>query len=84
MACVVCMYGKIRLHFVLSLVLPSAEFIQSEIQVAPDGDPTSEQPGGTLPSPQLPQPGQLQVRHNNLTLFPLSYVVETMATSSSL
>ena len=58
----------IQLHFILRPVLPSAELVQLEIQVAPDGDPTSEQPGGTLPSPQLPQPRQFQVRHK---FFPL-------------
>ena len=44
------------IRFLPPPVLPSSELLQPAVQAAADGDSTTEQPGGALPPPQLPQP----------------------------
>ena len=43
-------------------VLPHHEQLQDQVQAAVDGNAAAEQPGGTLPSPQLHVTGRLRVR----------------------
>jgi len=44
------------IRFLPPPVLPSSELLQPAIQAAADRDSATEQPGGALPPPQLPQP----------------------------